>query len=371
MRSRGAPPAGGRLAAGSYSPAGPTTAYSPAVRWMPRGRSRTSRTATRPSSGMWRSRTGTPKASTSRCSRSASRDDARELIAARDRRRTRRAHDEAQRRRSRSARGQGKAELVAPLDGVEHARAVLVPELVPGGREPAGAPVEHVDPAWAVDRPDVLPGHAHGQIGAAVPIQVARGQGVAEVVELLGAAEHAGAVLAPELVPGRREPLRAAVEDADRAGAPAVGDGLAGNTDGQVGPPVAVEVTRGQGSTKVVARVGGVGDAGAVLTPELVPGRRQTPRAAVEDVYRAGIARALDGLVEDADSQIVAAVAVEVARGQGPTEEVGLLRNAPDAGAVLMPELVPGCRQAAGAAIEDVDRAGKRAVRDVLVWDAD
>src|SRR2546421_7723107 len=107
------------------------------------------------------------------------------------------------------ARRQDRADAVGRLGSVEDGRAVLAPELVSGRREPAGAAVEDVDRAGIVDAADPLDGHAHGHVVASVAVEVARGQGIAEVVAPLGGAEDAGAVLAPELVSARREPAGA------------------------------------------------------------------------------------------------------------------------------------------------------------------
>ena len=246
-----------------------------------------------------------------------------------------------------------------------------MPELIPGCRQPAGAAIEDVDRAGKRAVRDVLVWDADRQIAAAVAVEIAYGQGLAEELAHAGGVEDTGAVLAPELVAGRRQTPRAAVEDVDRAGIVDAPDVLAGDADRQIVAPVAIEIARGQGAAEYVVRLGGVEDTGAVLAPELVSGRREAIGAAVEDVDRARDAGAAHALVRDADRQIVAAVAVEVARGQGVAEVVEGLAAVEDTGAVLAPERVSGPREAIGAAVEHVDRAGAVDAADVLTGDAD
>jgi hypothetical protein len=74
----------------------------------------------------------------------------------------------------------------------------------------------------------------------------------------------------------------------------------------------------GQGKPELIAGLGGVEDARAVLVPELVAGGGE-PRGggAVEDVDRPGIGDSPDLLEENPRRQVLVAVAVEVARGRG------------------------------------------------------
>ena len=104
------------------------------------------------------------------------------------------------------ARRHGVAEVVGGLDDLLDAGAVLVPDLVAGRREPAGAAVEHVGRAGIGDGPHVFGRNAHGQLVTPVTVQIARRQGGAEGVERLDDVQDAGAVLVPELVPSPREP---------------------------------------------------------------------------------------------------------------------------------------------------------------------
>src|SRR5204862_90427 len=162
-----------------------------------------------------------------------------------------------------------------------------------------------------------------------------------------------------------------AVEDVDRAGIARACNVLARDAHGQIVAGVAVEVARGQGKAELVRRRGRPGDAGAVLVPELVPGRRQPAGAAVEDVDRPGVVDAPEALERHADRQVVAAVAVEVARGHGIAEVVPALGGAQNPGAVLAPELVSRRREPPGGAIENVDRAGLAGGPQALGGDAD
>src|SRR5262245_59802859 len=118
-----------------------------------------------------------------------------------------------------------------------------------------------------------------------------------------------------------------------------------------------------QAEPEPVPRLGEVRNAGAVLLPALAAGRGQAVGRAVEHLDRAGI---LDGpqvtdrqvLARDADREVGLAVAVEVAPGERGAELVVLLDGVLDEGTVLVPELAAGRAQAAGRAVEHLDRAG-------------
>ena len=75
-------------------------------------------------------------------------------------------------------------------------------------------------------------------------------------------------------------------------------------------------MTRGQGKAELVRCRGGAEDAGAVLVPELVSGRREPTGPAVENVDCAGVADVPEVLERDPHGQVVVPVAVEVRRGQ-------------------------------------------------------
>src|SRR6476659_5843295 len=192
------------------------------------------------------------------------------------------------------------------------------------------------------------------QARASAPI--ARSEGQAEVVKLLSGVGDAGVVLEPALVSGRREPARAAVENVDYAGIVSACDILEGDAYSHVVAPVAHEVAGAQDIAEAVVGLGEVGNADAILVPELVSRRREPAGGAVEDIDRAGIGDAPDILEGDAYGQVAASVAVEVARGTGISEVVVCLGGVGDPADVLVPELVSRRREpAAGGAVEDID----------------
>src|SRR5690606_9694027 len=113
------------------------------------------------------------------------------------------------------ADGQGAAEPVFFFGDAFDTRRILMPHVVARGREPAARAVEHVDLSGVDDAVEILPGHTDREIVAAVPIEVACGEGRAERIEALGDAEDTRAVLGPPLVASRVEAVGRAVDDVD------------------------------------------------------------------------------------------------------------------------------------------------------------
>src|SRR2546423_1523911 len=117
------------------------------------------------------------------------------------------------------------------------------------------------------------------------------------MIAAAGGARDAGAVLGPELAAVGGEAVHRAGQDVDgaRAAGPAVG------ADGQVVEAVVVEVAARQREPEEVAALGVVGDAGAVLAPELAVTGGESARRPVDDVDDAGAAV----LAVGADGQVV------------------------------------------------------------------
>src|SRR6266542_544417 len=124
--------------------------------------------------------------------------------------------------------------------------------------------------------------------------------------------------------PGRvqREPLRArprqaarcAELDRDRTGGDLTAHGLAGRSDHQVCPPIAVEVAGSQARAPSVARGAGPGDPRGVLVEPVGANRRQPVHRAVQPDDLAGVAGPAGH--PGGGRQVREAVAIEVARGE-------------------------------------------------------
>jgi hypothetical protein len=100
------------------------------------------------------------------------------------------------------------AKEVKELWGAGHPRAVLGPQLTPGGSKPGGRPIQHVHHPGAEHHPGggVLAGNPNGQIRATVAVEVAGGQRVAKAIAGLGDAADSRAVLGPQLLPAAVSP---------------------------------------------------------------------------------------------------------------------------------------------------------------------
>ena len=94
-------------------------------------------------------------------------------------------------------------------------------------------------------------------------------------------------------------------------------------------------------------------------------------RRPAQHVDRAGVRDRPDVLAAHADRQVVEAVVVEVAAGQGAGEAVIQLRGALDAGDILVPELVARGGEAGGRPAEHVGRAGARDRADAFAAHAE
>jgi hypothetical protein len=91
------------------------------------------------------------------------------------------------------------------------------------------------------------------------------------VVERLGAADDAWAILMPELTALRGETAGCPVEDVDGSGL-AGANVFAANADGKVGSAAVPEVGRGERSAEVFELAQCVRDPGRSLRPELIAG---------------------------------------------------------------------------------------------------
>src|SRR5262245_36449912 len=90
----------------------------------------------------------------------------------------------------------------------------------------------------------------------------------AEEIAALRRVLHTGAVLAPELITGRRQAARRAIQHVGSAGIKDTPDVFAGNADREISEPVMVEVAGIHACAKLVAKLLTPGHSGTVLFPE-------------------------------------------------------------------------------------------------------
>ncbi len=124
-----------------------------------------------------------------------------------------------------------------------------------------------------------------------------------------------------------------------RAGVDHRSDILVRYADREVAETVAVEIPGGQGVAEVIVEVApALAQRELELAEELVAGCREAVAAAEEDLNDAGAAISGRGLVlaRNPDRQVLEAVVVEVAGGEGVPEPVAVLRRFEDAGRVLI-----------------------------------
>ena len=171
---------------------------------------------------------------------------------------------------------QGATKAVAILGTAGNPRPILVPQLIPTDGEAGGRTVDDVSGAGVCLIPDAFTGHADGEIGEAVPIQVARGEGAAEVVAVLRFAQHPLRILGPDLVAAAGRPTGGAVEHVDRAAFRQWLRVLPVGADSEIGIAVVVEIGGGNCDAKCVALFRLPGDARAVLVPELAAPPHET-----------------------------------------------------------------------------------------------
>jgi hypothetical protein len=156
--------------------------------------------------------------------------------------------------------------------------------------------------------------HADGEIGEAVTVEVAHGEGGPVTIAVLARPFHARLVLVPNLVVGGSQTSWSPIQDVDGAGIYGVTDVLAGDPDGEVAEAVEVEVTGHESLPEAIALLGRTLYARRVLRPDLVVRRAQTRGAAVEDVDGAGIDDGAHVLTRDTDHQVAKAISIVIAR---------------------------------------------------------
>ena len=166
--------------------------------------------------------------------------------------------------------GQRSTEVVVHFANLEDAFAVLVPNLVAGGRQPGGAAINYVDRAGTTVPPDDLQRDPNRQVFNAIVVEVTGGQRITKKVRVFGPPGNTVTVLVPNLVAGGLQAGEAAVNHVDCASIFFPPDVLALNPNGQVCKAIVVEVTRGQRPTKLVNRFGLPGNPVTVLAPKLV-----------------------------------------------------------------------------------------------------
>ena len=259
-------------------------------------------------------------------------------------------------------------EIADCQSGGESVTAVIVPEESIGGDCAAVAAEENVGCAVARSAANIFVGNANEQVIVPVGVEISGGQRQPKQVALLRqAVSRAAAVgnlrLPPDLGAGGTQPggvVGGAVKHVDRSGV--VGDDvLIRRADSQVVAAISVEIPGGQRPPEFVPALGETLSRPA-LGPSLRPIHAQPiAPAAVEHSHGPGgieIARIL-GFQRHANSQVVVAVGVEIARGQSKTEIIIGLGRKTDSGQVLLgEELGPIGRERSRRAVQDDDRAG-------------
>lgn len=201
------------------------------------------------------------------------------------------------------------AEAVVLLHGADDVRRALVEAVTAQARGSGSGAGEDDEAARRGDRALVLTGDAHRDLAVAVAVGVPDGHGRAEVVAVLGGSGDAGRVLVEDDGLGALRAARAARYVGEHA---ALGERqvqvavvpVDGAPDGEVGVPVVVHVADGD----VLAALQVV----AVFPLDGGEVRAESGRAAETDHDAPGVV--LVAVVGD-DGEIVAAVAVQVARG--------------------------------------------------------
>ena len=165
-------------------------------------------------------------------------------------------------------------ELVAALGGAGD----LGEQPSPAGGQPSRGTVEHAHRTHREAAPDALEGCADGQVGEPVLVEIARRQGPAEPVLLLGSAAQLG----EEPPPGGRQPTGGAVQHAHRTSVMDPIDVLSRGAGGQVGEPVTVEVPGRQRLPEAIEELGRATD----LAEDLPAGAAQPTTGPVQDIHR-------------------------------------------------------------------------------------
>src|SRR5690606_8624646 len=108
-----------------------------------------------------------------------------------------------------------------------------------------------------------------------------------------------------------------------------------GNPDGEIVHAVAIEIASGDAVAELLAGLGIPGDTDDILIPHLgaevgdAADLGSAAGRAVRHHYRSGMldrsVAGVDVLQRDADRDIVAAIGVEIAAGDGPAETIALL----------------------------------------------
>ena len=187
---------------------------------------------------------------------------------------------------------------------------------LPAAASPLAVPYRtSIDPA-SVMRAHALARDAGSEVVAAVAVEVASAEGVAEAIARLGRAGDTGATLVPELVARVVESARRAVQHVDRADLGDAGDAVPRCADREVGGAGAVEPSRRECRTEPVVRLSASRHAGLVLRPELVACGRQAGRRPSDHVDAAGVGDIAEVLARYAHRHVEKPVAVEVSGGE-------------------------------------------------------
>ena len=170
---------------------------------------------------------------------------------------------------------------------------------------------------------------------------------------------------------GDAQAVGRAIEDVHGACGCVSADAFAGHADGEIIEAVVVEVAGFEGCAELIARLRIAGDAVLSLVPQLVVGGGDEIVGAVQHVHGAGAGEVADGFVRHADGDVVEAIAVEVACGDGAAEDIALLGALVHAEGVLVKQLgVPGL-DAARCAVQQADSPDIALAKEVFARHAD
>ena len=199
---------------------------------------------------------------------------------------------------------------------------------------------------------------ADREVVEAVAVAVVDRDGLTETVVAEGARLNVRRVLVDRLRPGDDDAGVAAVEDPDATGVAVAVDAFGGGADHELVEAIAVEIAGREHLAPAVLGRTGAGDAREVLV-EKEPARLECGVAvggAIADLDRTGVGHAVDVFAGSADREVVEAVLVEVADGEGGAEAVAVFGIVDRAHSPL-PEILderPGFEPDAGDAPADL-----------------
>src|SRR6187399_799691 len=234
--------------------------------------------------------------------------------------------------------------------------------------------VQHVDGTHIERRrEDVLTRAAKHQVGSPVIVEIPAREPLATEIEGLDTFRLVDATrpLIQKLPYRARDTARVSEGDRDATGVDEQLDVFFRTAPGDVGEPVAVEITRGDRRATAIAILCRVGDAGRILAEEAIAGGRQPCCRPEQDVEATGIGARANGFARTSPDQIGVAVAVDVAGCDRLAAGIGTFGPAVDGWVRLTPVLAASARQPSARAIEHDDGARRHGVRRVLARTAE